>query len=136
MTAPQNPGRISIGNAENFPASRGWFVGNFLDADAGARKTSDVEVKWGAHPAGEGRTEVAPGGDTASLAVLISGLFEIGFPDQSPDRALLARQGDFALYEPGVAHTWRALADSVILTVRWRPSTPAPQHPFGMARLE
>lgn len=136
MTASRNVGRISIGNAENFPASRGWFVGSFLDNTAGARKTSDVEVKWGAHPAGDARIEVATGGDTASLTVLISGLFEIRFPGQNPDRALLERQGDFVLYEPGVAHTWQALADSVILTVRWRPSTPATQSPLGMARLE
>lgn len=118
-------GRISIGNAEHFPASRGWFMGGFLDPSHGALATDDIEMKWGHHSAGEQRHELAVAADTASVAILISGRFEIHFPDQAPFVATLQRQGDFVLYEPGVAHTWQAVQDSVILTVRWRPSQPA-----------
>ena len=123
-------GRISIGNAESFPASRGWFVGSFLGPDAGPRLRSDVEMKWGHHPAGDTRHELSQADDTASIAILISGRFELVFPGRRPERAQLRDQGDFVLYEPGVAHTWHALEESVILTVRWRPTgtvTPAPQ---------
>lgn len=115
------PGRISIGNAENFPTSRGWFIGAFLDPSHGALVTGDVEMKWGRHPAGERRHEVSVAADTTSVAVLISGRFEIAFPGRRPGTALLQNQGDFVLYEPGIPHTWQALDDSVILTVRWRP---------------
>lgn len=121
-------GRISIGNAENFPDSRGWFVGSFLNESAGACRTSDLEVKWGAHAAGDCRTEVSPPALTASLAILITGRFELGFPHSSPDRVTLQRRGDFVLFEPGVAHTWHALEESVTLTVRWRPAITTPQH--------
>lgn len=124
--------RISIGNAENFPTSRGWFMGGFLDPCHGALVTDDVEMKWGRHPAGEQRHELSVAAGTTSVAILISGRFEIRFPEQTPSVATLQRQGDFVLYEPGVAHTWQALEDSVILTVRWRPSQWA--EPEGRAR--
>ncbi len=35
----------------------------------------------------------------------------------------LARQGDYAVWGPGIDHSWEALADSVVITVRW-PSVP------------
>lgn len=116
--------RISIGNAEDFAhgPTRGWFVGNFLDpTTAGPRFTDDLEVKWSIHPEGDQRPGIAPGADTVTLTILISGAFEQVFPDEEPDRRRVGmeRPGDFALYGPGVPHTWRALADSVVLTVRW-----------------
>jgi hypothetical protein len=123
-----NNDRISIGNAEDFGApTRGWFVGNFLDTSAGPRLTDDVEVKWSVHPEGDHRPGIAPGTDTATLTILIEGRFEQIFPDQQPGRMLMERPGDFALYGPGVSHTWRALADSVMLTVRWKVSAPQTQ---------
>lgn len=117
-----HPGRVHIGNAENFPHSRGWFVGAFLDPSHGALATDDIEMKWGRHQAGEHRHELSVAADTTSVAILISGRFEITFPGRHPNTALLQRQGDFVLYEPGIPHTWQAVEDSVILTVRWRPS--------------
>lgn len=118
--------RISIGNAENFTSTRGWFVGNFLDpATAGPHFTDGVEVKWSTHPKGDHRPDIAPGADTVTLTILISGAFEQIFPGQQPDRTYMERPGDFALYGPGVPHTWRALADSVMLTVRWPAETGA-----------
>jgi hypothetical protein len=117
-------GRISIGNAEDFATgpTRGWFIGNFLDPSVGPRFTDDIEVKWSIHPQGDHRPDIAPGADTITLTILIKGRFEQTFPDQHPGRMLMERPGDFALYGPGIPHTWRALADSVMLTVRW----PAP----------
>ena len=54
---------------------RGWLLGHFIDPDAhGIRHTTDLEVKWGVHPAGQTR----PGGWTTgetrtSLLMLITG---------------------------------------------------------------
>lgn len=128
MNPHTDTGRISIGNAENFTGSptRGWFVGGFLDHAAGARLTDNVEIKWGRHKAGEERPDVAASDGTASLAVLITGRFEIAFPGETPDRAVLANQGDYVLYGPGVPHGWRALTDSVLITIRWRTTARMP----------
>lgn len=120
--------RISIGNAEDFAhgPTRGWFVGNFLDESAGPRLTDNIEVKWSVHPQGDERPGIAPGADTSTLTILISGAFEQIFPEDNRTH-LLDRPGDFALFGPGVSHTWRALAESVMLTVRWKASTPSTQ---------
>lgn len=119
------PNPIHIGNAENFPASRGWFVGGFLDDHHGPLKTDDLELKWSHHPIGDHRPELAAPSDTASITILISGRFRLAFPGQDPDSVTLDKQGDFAYFGPGVPHTWQAETQSVILTVRWRPSVPA-----------
>jgi hypothetical protein len=124
-TRMPTPGRINIGNAENFPATRGWFVGGFLGPSNGALATDDVEMKWGRHPAGDQRHELSVAADTTSVAILISGRFEIAFPGRDPGIAVLQQLGDFVLYEPGIAHTWQAVEDSVILTVRWKPREPS-----------
>jgi hypothetical protein len=44
---------------------------------------------------------------------------------------LLARQGDYAMWGPGIDHHWSADEESVVLTVRWpslasREGTAAP----------
>lgn len=124
---------ISIGNAEDYVhgPTRGWFIGNFLDpTTAGPRFTDNIEVKWSRHPAGDHRPDIAPGADAVTLTILIEGHFEQIFPDSEPGQAVMERPGDFALYGPGVPHTWRALADSVMLTVRWAAPVDA-QHAPG-----
>ena len=40
---------IQIGNAV-IDATKGWFIGSFMDKSLGLRHTNDVEVKWGIHP--------------------------------------------------------------------------------------
>ncbi|MFG3170585.1 signal peptidase I [Streptomyces sp. NPDC048200] len=120
------PGRIHIGNAENFQTStRGWFVGAFLDDHHGPLKTDDLQLKWGHHPPGEQRHELAEPAAMASITILISGTFRLDFPGQDPGSVVLREQGDFAYFGPGVPHTWQAEDQSVILTVRWRPTVPA-----------
>jgi quercetin dioxygenase-like cupin family protein len=58
--------------------------------------------------------------ETTSLAILVQGKFQYRFPEAE---IVLARQGDNVLWPPGVFHTWAAVQDSVILTIRW-PSKP------------
>lgn len=118
MTINHDTNRISIGNAEHFEATRGWFVGPFIDQTAGVRH-APVEVKWSTHPEGDERAGISEGGDASTVTILISGRFEVLFPGEDMDRVELTQRGDFAAFGPGVAHTWRALAPSVMLTVRW-----------------
>jgi hypothetical protein len=130
--------KVTAGNAADDGATfNGWFVGDLpawlssrgsssddLLAAAGLRVSSVLEVKWGIHPAGVPR----PGGWVASsgittLSVLISGEFEIRFrsSEGEPERMVrLSRQGDYVLSGAEYEHTWRAIEDAVILSVRWR----------------
>jgi hypothetical protein len=42
---------------------------------------------------------------------------------------VLADPGDYAMWGPGIDHTWDIVDDSTIITVRWwPPSTPDHQH--------
>lgn len=110
-----------------------WFIGDLaawagqnglVESGYGMRQTTALEVKWGEHAAGERR----PGGwaassEKTSLSVLVRGEFELRFRDpRRPDQQLvhrLSNQGDYVLWREKVEHTWQALQDAVILTVRW-----------------
>lgn len=49
--------QIILGNAQTDGMLRnGWFIGHFVDDDP-VRYSTDVEVKWGVHAAGESRSQ-------------------------------------------------------------------------------
>lgn len=110
-----------FGNAAD-PAknSRGWFVGHFMPGEDNPLRTSDVEMKWFAHAKGETRPEWAPPNPVRTLNILIRGRFVLLFPDQE---VLLQNEGDYVMFGPDIAHSYRSEEDSLVLTVRW-PSTP------------
>lgn len=84
------------------------------------RMSDEVEIKWGVHPAGERRKEWFAEETRTTVVMLVSGRFHI---DLSVGRALLAEQGDYAMWGPGIGHSWGAEEDSVVITVRW-PGAP------------
>jgi quercetin dioxygenase-like cupin family protein len=57
---------------------------------------------------------------SATLLLLVKGQFRIELTEGS---GVLAKQGDYALWGPGIDHSWEALADSVVITVRWPSAT-------------
>ncbi|MFK4104535.1 signal peptidase I [Streptomyces sp. NPDC019531] len=118
--------RIATGNATDsaFDACRGWFVGPFWGPGVGLRGSGLVEVKWSNHVAGAQRDGVSGRDGTTSLAVLVSGSFCFTFPDEDPAEVKLLSQGDYVMYGPSVLHTWEALEESVVMTVRWMPEVP------------
>lgn len=77
-------------------------------------------MKWSVHPAGEKRAEWAPGDRQATLVLLIAGKFRIDLDDTS---ITLARQSDYAVWGPGIGHSWEALSDTTVVAIRW-PSGP------------
>jgi quercetin dioxygenase-like cupin family protein len=100
---------------------RGWLVGHFIEPTHGAvRQTTNLEVKWGIHPAGQQRAEWTEGEERSTLVILVSGKFRI---DLSVGSVTLAHQGDYLTWGPGIEHSWQAEDDSVVITVRW-PSIP------------
>ncbi len=109
------------GNAHNEgkKAERpGWFIGSFLDTPYNLCQTSDVEIKWGIHTAGDSRTEQGTSDFASTLTLLINGKFVIKFP-KTGKQIELTDSGDFTLYPPGVSHTWEAIENCLVLTVRW-----------------
>lgn len=109
--------QVVFGNAQQEGVDRGgWFMGHFIPSADDPRSTSNLEVKWGVHKAGDGRTQWATNTEATSLSILITGRFRLQFPEQE---VLLSREGDYALWLPGVPHYWSAEEDSTIVTVRW-----------------
>ncbi|HEX5731293.1 MAG TPA: signal peptidase I [Blastocatellia bacterium] len=106
---------VDEGQQEN---QRGWFVGHFIPNDCGLRCTPDVEIKWGIHPGNEKKPAASSNGESTTLTLLISGLFLISFPELGAT-ITLEREGDYVVSAPGVLHGWKAIKDSVVLTVRW-----------------
>jgi hypothetical protein len=109
------------GNAvEDGSQNRSWFVGHFIDSAKGIRHSEDVEVKWSSHPAGEKRSEWVTGDERTTLIVSIQGTHRVDLPDAS---IILAKPGDYAIWGPGIGHTWEAVSDTTVVTIRWPSSS-------------
>ena len=83
------------------------------------RRSDEVEIKWGVHPAGERRPGWVTDDPRSMLSVLVSGRFRIDLSDRS---VVLAEQGDYIVFH-GRDHTWVAEEASVVVSIRW-PSLP------------
>lgn len=115
-------GKWHSGNAaEDGRETRGWIIGHFIDPPEGVRSNKDVEVKWGIYPAGEKRPEWTADDQRTTLVLLIEGNFRVDLTGVS---IALEKQGDYAVWGPGTGHSWEAISDAVVVTVRW-PSSPA-----------
>lgn len=109
-------GSWHVGNAaEDSSDYRGWFVGHFIGGDD-LRCSEDVEIKWGVHPAGDRRASWQGEEHRTTVLLLVSGRFRIDLSDTS---TVLERQGDYAMWGAGVGHSWEALDDSIVITIRW-----------------
>jgi quercetin dioxygenase-like cupin family protein len=102
--------------AEDGRETRGWLLGHFIDPAKGVRSSKDVEVKWGIHPAGEKRSDWTADDQRTTLVLLVEGNFRV---DLTEGPVTLVRQGDYAVWGPGIDHSWEAVSDSVVVTVRW-----------------
>ena len=107
------------GNAYDDGAERrGWLIGHFIDPDTSPLHSTDVEIKWGTHQAGEERHEwtVAEEEVRTTMVMLLRGHFAVRLPDGDQE---MKREGDFVVFGPGTSHSWQAFDDSIVLTVRW-----------------
>lgn len=104
----------------------GWFVGQFVPSEMGMRHQTDVELKWGIHVRGDRR----PGGMVSygvatTVSILIRGALKVMMLlDGEPRTVTLDRVGDYIIFGPRLWHEWEALADSVVLSIRF-PSVDA-----------
>ncbi|MGH8904259.1 MAG: signal peptidase I [Egibacteraceae bacterium] len=99
---------------------RGWLIGHFLAGSDGVRASDAVEVKWGIHPAGEGRTTWHTDEQRTTVLLLVKGRFRL---ELSVGTVVLQNEGDYAIWGHGIGHSWQAEEDTVVITVRW-PSIP------------
>jgi len=112
-------GNVYVGSAPaDAPEYRGWLLGHFMP-EGDARHSDAIEIKWGAHPAGEERAEWVSAETRTALIILVRGRFRVDFPDRS---VVLGEQGDYVVFD-GVEHSWCAEEESIIVGVRW-PSIP------------
>lgn len=102
--------------AEDGRETRGWLLGHFIDPAEGVRSTKDVEVKWGIHPVGDKRPEWTNDDQRTTLVLLVEGKFRVNLTEGS---VTMSRQGDYVMWGPGIDHSWEALSESVVITVRW-----------------
>ena len=111
-----------VGNANiDGESTRGWLLGHFIGEADDPRASRAVEVKWGVHPAGEGREGWATDEQRTTLLILVRGRFHL---DLSVASTTLEKEGDYAVWGPGIDHSWQAEEDSIVITVRW-PSIPS-----------
>ena len=100
--------------------TRGWILGHFIDPSQGVRSSKDVEIKWFNHPAGDKRHEWTSDDQRTTLVLLVAGNFRIDLTEAS---VTLKKQGDYVTWGPGIDHSWEALTESIVVTVRWPSST-------------
>jgi len=106
-----------VGNAAvDGNSSRGWLIGHFLDTSDDVRASEAVEVKWGTHQAGEGRDAWHTDEQRTTVLMLVKGRFRL---DLSVGTFVLQEEGDYAVWGPGIDHSWRAEKDSIVITIRW-----------------
>ena len=98
----------------------GWFVGQFVPAELGLRRQTDVELKWGIHPDGEKRGQPWSHGAGTTIALLVEGGLRVTFHiDGAQEDVMLGAKGDYVIFGPDVVHSWEAVGDAVVLTVRF-----------------
>jgi quercetin dioxygenase-like cupin family protein len=107
------------GNAYDDGAERrGWLVGHFIEPVSNPLHSEDVEIKWATHPAGDERHEWTDAATEVrtTMVMLLRGQFTVRLPNGDEH---MKREGDYVVFAPGTSHSWAAVEDSVVLTVRW-----------------
>ena len=136
------PDGLEVGNAWELRSpdipNTNWFVGEFptipetslrfmqqSNQDVAGDTAKDIAIKWFLHapndPPEWGHNKPTSAG--RSMSILVGdGEFEITFSKNDQLYTLtLDTPGDFAIWGPGLEHSWRSLKTSPVLTVRWNP---------------
>lgn len=118
--------KITQGNLDDLaPRHKGWFVGHFME-NGSPFKTINFEVKWHKLKKGEKDYRFGTQKTAKTLGILVYGKFQYIFPKEKIKKITLKKEGDYCFYNSGVTHTWKALEDSLLFSMRW-PSIPGDQ---------
>ena len=80
-------------------------------------KSDCVEVKWSHHPKGDKKIEPKADKECFSVTILVRGRFKQIFPTEKKE-IIQEKEGDVVYFAPGVMHSWEALEDSLMITIR------------------
>jgi hypothetical protein len=98
----------------------GWFVGQFLSPEVGLRHQTDVELKWGIHSDGDKRPRAWASGTGTTISILIRGTLRVSLHTEETSQVVtLAKEGDYVVYGPEVAHSWEAVGNTLVLSIRF-----------------
>lgn len=124
-----------VGNAKADQApGGGWFIGQFIPAELGLRRQTEVELKWGIHPDGERRSQPWAHQHATTISVLIEGALKLTFHiGDSRQEVILRTKGDYVIFGPEAVHSWEAIGDTIVLSVRF-PSVEIGERRFDNAR--
>ncbi len=98
----------------------GWFIGQFVPPELGLRHQTDVEIKWGVHPDGDKRPRPWANGNGSTISVLFRGKLLVSFySGETAEIVALAKEGDYVIYGPDTVHSWEAIGDTLVLSIRF-----------------
>jgi hypothetical protein len=98
----------------------GWFIGQFVPRELGLRHQADVEVKWGVHPDGDRRPRPWANGNGTTISVLFRGMLRVRFHAGGGTQLVtMEKEGDYVVYGPDVVHSWEAVGDTLVLSIRF-----------------
>ena len=101
---------------------RGWVMGYFMP-ESSPYHNEDFELQWAELKKGTKREHTKPAHKTAkTLSILGRGKHRITFTETG-EEILLEKEGDYVYFDAATEHSWEALEDSLIISVRW-PSEP------------
>jgi hypothetical protein len=114
-------GAFYFGNATaDQVRSSGWFIGQFVPPELGLRSQTEVELKWGVHPDGDRRPSPWANRNGTTISVLIEGVLRVTFHvDGTQKEVTLKTKGDYVVFGPEVVHSWEAIGDTIVLSVRF-----------------
>lgn len=114
----------------------GWFIGQFVPE--GLRHQTELEIKWGVHPDGEKRDRPWANGRSTTISVLVCGGLAVTFHvGELPQTLTLKEPGDYVIFAPHIVHSWEAIGDTIVLSIRfpsvevWREARPGDQGTTG-----
>jgi len=113
------PDTIITGNATK-DGIRGWFIGQFVPTSSGLAHQDALEIKWHQHTRGERRQGFAQSPKATTIVILVNGSLVTRFRLSDGIREIvLTSSGDYIAYGPCLDHSWEALEDSLVITVRF-----------------
>ena len=102
---------------QRYPELVNWVVG-YARPDDSPLHTNNVYVKWVRLKKGHQKATPTLVKTANTLGVLISGKIAQHFPGKKKT-IILKKMGDYIFFGPNTRHSWEALEDCVIITVRW-----------------
>jgi len=72
------------------------------------------------HPGGDKRSHPRANQNGTTISVLIRGTLRVEFhTGDTPQLVTLAKEGDYVVYGPEVVHSWEAIGETLVVSIRF-----------------